>query len=848
MDRDVDLRFRALERRMDTLERETRGAVQVPQDPPARPPVPSAPRPTPPTPIHAIPPVLDDVPTPTPTPEPTVGADIEAKTPARAPAPASPSRDWEGMVGIAVLGRIGIGAVLLAAGYFAQLAYRHMTDGLKVMVLYAVAAALLGVGTAIRRRVSRVYVGLLWGGGVAIAYMAGLVGHGTYAIFSLPIAFALLACACALGQLLARVLRAETIAIVSLSGAFAVPLLLGMTDHAHLFVLVYALALHAWSAWCEHQWRWGTARIVGAAGLISLGALQVLSMPPGSLSTWAFAHAYLVGLIAPDFLRAVRRQSASVVDPWVGAMVVVGASAALALSSRPFAFLLWSGGLWVGLGAIAAFGRPNRLARALVTAGGALLVGAGLFLPDAAPAAWTRLASTQALVGYLSGVAIVMFGLRRLANGGEAHASVAVGLASLGLLGASDAGADTALLAMAPLGVCALLLRFGKSTAARAAAHAIGALVLVITAVALSAVYASWGVIAVATAALWSCLWLTQRPLRDSRRFGAFAVFVSACISLAWAGFAFPRGTDAWIPIAGLVVVLAAAVQARATGKVRREMFAALAVITGALVGYREVTVHTADVAGGAVVRVYWTVGYFVAAAWALAYAADRRWAHGSAWASALLVTGAIFAFAHALPLAAVMVAITTCALCWRMPRKADLARLLLAGAGALAGASWGKAAWLGFDPALPFIANTTFLTGIGTLVPLCIAALRSPLKSMASDGVAVALFLALLGYLVGLHETLLLAGTADGAWPRISVSLYSMLFAAGLLAAGFARQLRGLRLLALGLFFAIIGKIGLYDLNGTPLPLRILVTGALGLVLLGASYAYARRQQAQRA
>ena len=61
-------------------------------------------------------------------------------------------------------------------------------------------------------------------------------------------------------------------------------------------------------------------------------------------------------------------------------------------------------------------------------------------------------------------------------------------------------------------------------------------------------------------------------------------------------------------------------------------------------------------------------------------------------------------------------------------------------------------------------------------------------------------------------------------------------------------RRSRPLRYAALVGFGGVILKIGLFDLSEAELPLRILVTGVLGLVLLAAAYGYARRSSARDA
>src|SRR5439155_1485466 len=80
------------------------------------------------------------------------------------------------------------------------------------------------------------------------------------------------------------------------------------------------------------------------------------------------------------------------------------------------------------------------------------------------------------------------------------------------------------------------------------------------------------------------------------------------------------------------------------------------------------------------------------------------------------------------------------------------------------------------------------------------------------------------------------------GGWTSALVSVYATLYAAGVLATGFARRAPSLRYLALVGFGAVVVKVGAFDLASIGTPLRILITACLGVVLLVAAYAYARR------
>ena len=75
----------------------------------------------------------------------------------------------------------------------------------------------------------------------------------------------------------------------------------------------------------------------------------------------------------------------------------------------------------------------------------------------------------------------------------------------------------------------------------------------------------------------------------------------------------------------------------------------------------------------------------------------------------------------------------------------------------------------------------------------------------------------------------------------RMSVSIVWSVFALALLLFGFRRQLRAVRIAALGLFGLTAVKLILLDLAGQKQIYRIISFVALGLLMIGASYLYHR-------
>jgi hypothetical protein len=393
---------------------------------------------------------------PRPAPEP-----FPAAAARRAGRRTASNRDFERVVGVAVLGRVGVAALLLAAAYFARLAYDAFPPLLRVVSVYALAGVLIGVGAWLRPRVARPYVAILWGGGVAAAYLAGAVAKLRYDLVAPPVAIALLAASCALGQALAKVARLQVLAVVALLGAFAAPVLVGSPEDARTVLLVYLVALYAWGAWTEERWKWAGARTAGAAGMLTVAALWLEAHGRVDVSTYLHAHAYLAALVAPEAVRALKDRARTTRTRTALLLSVVGLAEAWAVLStgtdlRWFAAI--AGASWLGLGVAIRerTGEPGVFARALATLGGLLLAlgafaawrsGAGNFSQDARPETFASLA----VVGLASVLAA-----RRLGAG--EGAAILSSLLSLAMLATRSRAGDpwTLVALVAPLAVAFL--------------------------------------------------------------------------------------------------------------------------------------------------------------------------------------------------------------------------------------------------------------------------------------------------------------------------------------------------------------------------------------------------------
>ncbi|MGA1525643.1 MAG: DUF2339 domain-containing protein, partial [Planctomycetota bacterium] len=239
----------------------------------------------------------------------------EARKPSDISAPlrrgtARSARDVESFVGLAILGRVGIGAVVLAAVYFGQMGWTRFGPVGRVASIYALGVVVIAAGFALRARVARSYVAYLFGGGTALTYVAGVFAHLRYDMLGDAGALAALLGSAALGQGLALWIGLEAMATLALGSAFAAPFLVQSTAESPVGLFLLALVLHTWSAFVELKFGWHRARAVGVIGAIACGLAWYGSHTPvPNVPSILHVEALIVGVVLPDFLAAWRRVS-----------------------------------------------------------------------------------------------------------------------------------------------------------------------------------------------------------------------------------------------------------------------------------------------------------------------------------------------------------------------------------------------------------------------------------------------------------------------------------------------------------------------------------------------------------
>lgn len=227
-------------------------AVVQPVEAPAPPPPPVA-VPAPAAPAVAVPPVAPPV--------------VPAPVPVAAPVPAA-KPSLEERIGITWFTRIGAAVLVLGAAYFFKYAVDNQWIGPwgRVALGALAGVAVLAAAEWMRPKARAAYVQGLVGVGLALLYVSGYAAYGFYDLLPMPAAFAALVVVAALAAALSIHHRSEVILVLALGAALANPLLLS-TGHDRVLALgAYLLAVTTGVLVVAVRQRFATAAWLAVAG------------------------------------------------------------------------------------------------------------------------------------------------------------------------------------------------------------------------------------------------------------------------------------------------------------------------------------------------------------------------------------------------------------------------------------------------------------------------------------------------------------------------------------------------------------------------------------------------------
>ncbi len=790
----------------------------------------------------------------------------ERRTTAPRAARVGPKRDLERLFGVAVLGRVGIACLLLAAAYFAKLAWHDVGPEARVAGIWGLAVVLVGVGFWLRPRVAPKYVALLWGGGTAAAYMAGVVAKLLYDLVGTVPALAMLVAACALGQGLARIQRSSVLAHVALAGAIAAPVIVGSPVDSRTALLVYLLTVHAWAVVAERLYAWKGARWVALAGVSLVGLLWLLEHGQYDLSTCLHVHAYFAGLAWPEIARGFTRRG---LTPAAGTAVCAAAVpvevawifASWNVDGMP-AFSFMAGLAWLAIGAgwrVAARKPVAPGIREAVRLGECLLaIGALTIMRVWVPEPDDHALRAAAALVLLAGLGMVCLAARSWFGAGSGPAALAM-LLTYGLLDAASPGwcilglAVPAALVLSGQpgifrqlgffgGIGACFVGFGDGQAPHWMGVAFGVA---------SASFAAGSVLAFRR---------KDRALLQAVDFAPLLLgilWIVHAFGGAFADVAPPLlngGTTTAVLLLGALAVRLARREPDRIGRhvdLRRIPVVAIVALAG-LAGWREVAGATASLS--AVDMRLGLRALYVAVFAAGCFIVGRRRGGiilevAGVIALALAASLAIDNLQHVrlMPWAAAgagAAASAAAAAGWGLGGASIVSRVGGFAVVSVLAVIWSLAGWLRWLPAESAFLNTRFGLGVGLIAAMALC--RRGLSGLGLKPLLpwVEALAAMAAFAVGWVD--LRAAIAGVRSPHLASALGSVwatIAAAAVLAAGFKTRASHLRWMGLLGFAAVVVKVGLSDLASVDTPFRILVTACLGAVLLCAAWGYSRRK-----
>ena len=270
----------------------------------------------------------------------------------RLPLPDFASWNWEWLVGGNWLARIGVVALIFGVAFFISLAIdRGWLGEVERVALGLVGGlALLGAGEYWRRRYA-VWAQTVTGGGLAILYLSVYGAFALYALISPMTAFGAFSLITLAGAILSLRHESAAVAVFSIIGGFATPLLLQerLPDQRLLLAYVLVLDVGVLALAGFRNWRWLTLlALVGS--LFLFGFWQQELEPSTGLAQIGITAIFLIFAGATVAFHVVRKQASGSIDL---ALITLNAAAFYGISyfliydeHRP-----WMGGFTASLAA-----------------------------------------------------------------------------------------------------------------------------------------------------------------------------------------------------------------------------------------------------------------------------------------------------------------------------------------------------------------------------------------------------------------------------------------------------------------------------------------------------------------
>ncbi len=375
-DPDLERRLRAVEFSLQKLW--ARMDALAPGAPPI--PIPPTPPPLPPKPAPIAPARL---------PEPIPVAPTPLSPPLPVPA-SSPAQGMEWKLGATWLNRLGAIALLLAMVYFVSYSFKQgwITPAMRCLFGGGLSLVLAGGGEWLRRRGQRGFSQGITGAGIGMAYVSAYAAHALYGLIPVPVAFLLMTAATAMSILLGAWGNAQAVAVLGYLGGIVTPLLLRTGRDPIWSLAPYLLALSAGAVFQGRKRDWAVVRWLAWGGsVVLLAGWADAYLGPATRIPFTAAALALALMFQGDALTRIGRGTGTA-DALLLALNALLATAAV--------FMTWDGILprWMGtlavLGALlqAWSGWRGWLRDAAHPAGWVVIAHAAALLAVAVPLQW----------------------------------------------------------------------------------------------------------------------------------------------------------------------------------------------------------------------------------------------------------------------------------------------------------------------------------------------------------------------------------------------------------------------------------------------------------------------------
>lgn len=154
-------------------------------------------------------------------------------------------KDYENLFGVNLLSKIGIATLVLGIAYFVKYAIDQnwINEIGRVAVGVLSGAVLIGVAHRLRHNF-RTFSSILIGGGISVLYITIALAFWEYRLFSQPVAFVFLILITLLSVFLSLMYDKKELAVFSLLGGFASPLMLSSGTGNYIVLFSYLLILN----------------------------------------------------------------------------------------------------------------------------------------------------------------------------------------------------------------------------------------------------------------------------------------------------------------------------------------------------------------------------------------------------------------------------------------------------------------------------------------------------------------------------------------------------------------------------------------------------------------------------